>query len=306
MTNFGAKILNNAVSSLAAQQALIANAGNNIANVNTTGYTRRSIELQTRFGGLGTTGIQIGNGVQVGGIRRIADEFLEKLLRESQASRSSYQTQDEFLSRIENLFSLTGDRPTIGSSLTSFYAAINDLSLNPSSIELRSNLIQKAQDLVENIRNTYNTLANLQSEADQRIGVELQTVNSITAQIANLNTLISQREAAGENIIASDERDARDQLLKELSEKLSFNKVELPDGSVTLTLSNGFALVNGSNSRALSLTTAPSFATSTLPPSLGGGVLGYIVYDYSAGSGTAHVDFTQDLMAGGGSIGGLL
>lgn len=304
MTNFGAKILNNAIGSLLAQQAVIGTTGNNIANVNTPGYTRREISLETRIQ-RGSSGVlNVGNGVQVGNIVRIADAFLEKSLREATSDTFSYGVEKEFLSRAEAFFSLTESGETIGTTLANFFTAVNDLALNPASIELRKNLIERSTDLVSSIKSTYAGIADLQAEADARIATEINTVNGLTAQIADLNQLIVNNEATG--FEAADERDQRTRLLEQLSEKISFSMVENSEGSVLVTLAGGLPLVAGSVSRNLEVTEAPSFAPGALPPSLGGGVLSYIVYDFDAGPGSAHVDLTQSIQEGGGTLAGLL
>jgi len=304
MTNFGAKILNNAISALKAQQAVIATAGNNIANVNTPGYSRRVAHLETQVGSESTGAINVGNGVRVSGVRRVADAFLERLLRSALSEKGASETENQFLQRIENLFNLTGERNTIGSALSGFFSALNDLSVNPSSIELRTNVIERAEDLISSIKETWNTLAALQTEADQRLATEIQTVNSLTSQIADLNGRIRIREAGG--VEASDERDQRDRLMQQLAEKVGFSAVEVNDGTVTITLSNGFPLVVGESARSLEVTTSPSFSSGTLPPSLSGQILSYVVYDYDAGAGSAHIDLTQVLQGQSGTIGGLL
>src|SRR4051794_25982583 len=105
MVNFSAKILNNAVSGVNAQQAIIATAGNNIANVNTQGYSRRHVELRTR----GTANVgptDPGSGVEIESIRRINDSFLEAAMRDSNADKNSWGVQKDMLSRLQTLFSL--------------------------------------------------------------------------------------------------------------------------------------------------------------------------------------------------------
>lgn len=77
MANFGAKILGNAISGLQAQQAQLANASNNIANVNTQGYSRRTVQLENRAGSTTSGAINIGDGVNISSILRISDSFLE-------------------------------------------------------------------------------------------------------------------------------------------------------------------------------------------------------------------------------------
>lgn len=305
MTNFGAKILNNAVSGMRAQQAVIATTGNNIANVNTPGYSRRVVDLSTRASGSNSGFIEVGNGVQIEGVRRINDIFLERILRGAGNEKSSYNVQTEFMNRLEPLFDLTGTLTTVGSSLTKFFNSAQDLALDPASIELRANFISELNNLTSTIRSTFESVASLQAEADLRIETELQTVNSLVEQVAQLNQSIIQYEASGQSL-NNDDRDRRDLILGQLSEKITFTTVEMPNGGTNVYLENGFNLVNGSISRSLETTKAPSFALGPLPPSLNGGILNHIVYDYSPGGGGEHFDLTQVLKNGGGSIGGLL
>ncbi|MCB0328190.1 MAG: flagellar hook-associated protein FlgK [Bdellovibrionales bacterium] len=306
MTNYSAKIFNNAVSALAAQQAIIANTANNIANVNTEGYSRRVVNLEARVGlGQSPGGFSVGNGVSVDGLTRISDEFLNGIAREANSETNFYEVQRDFLARVEPLFSLTEDVNSVGSAMTQFFDSLENLSLNPASVELRSDVLERAQDLVDSIQTTYGTIASLQSEAEARLASEIDSVNQIATEISTLNGLIAGREANGS--VAADERDRRDRLLEQLAEKISFDSVEGSDGSLTISLANGFPLVNGNSTRTLELTGAPSFIGGTVPPKLDGSTMQFIVFDYDPAAGSsAHLDLTQALANGQGTIGGLL
>lgn len=303
--NYGSRILNNAVSALHTQQAVIATTGNNIANVDTEGYTRRVVRITNRPEE-NSAALRIGNGVDVGEIQRYADEFLEGKLRSALSDKEKCATIDEFVSRVESLFDLTGESQTIGNTLTEFYSAIDDLSVNPSSTELRTNLLESARTLVSSITSTYNTLASLQDEVDARISNEVDTVNSIVKSLAELNTRISSIERSGINR-AYDERDQRDTLLLDLAEKIDYDLIENTDGSVTVSLANGFYLVHSGNYHELSLDKNPSFLKGNEPAeSLSGGNLSYITYDYSYGEGTGDINLTNVIANGGGTISGLI
>lgn len=304
MANFSAKILNTAVSSVNAQQAVLAGIANNIANANTPGYARRSVILQNENTGGNSSGVNIGSGVKVADLVRHVNEFTNKALRESVADKYAATTKDDMLARVESIFDLTGERSTIGSALTDFFSSLNDLSINPSSIELRANVIQRGEDLVSAIQTSYQTLSDLQNEIDTRLNVEVDAINNLTTQIAALNQAVAQVENGGK--VAADERDRRDFLLEELSKKISFSTLELPDGSLNVTLPSGLDIVFGSNSRALSVTNSPSFASGTSPALLNSGVPNYIVFDFGTTAAPAHVDLTQDIASGSGTIGGLL
>jgi flagellar hook-associated protein 1 FlgK len=307
MTNYSAKILNNSIRSLNAQQAIIANTSNNIANVNTQGYSRRVVNLETASDrSMSTSGIKIGNGVQISGVQRMASEFLTKMLQDASGKSASSTLQEDYLGRIDKLFNLTEDGPSITKDLNAFFNALNDLTVNPSSIEARKVVIAKAQELVTSIGGTYEQLAAMQDEADRRVATEIQQANALLAQIAETNTLVTNIEQGNSGTEAVDARDQRERLLRSLSEKFSFQTVENNDGSINVYLNNGFTLVSGANSYALTVTNNPSFAGGTVPPSLSGGTLNYITYDYSGGLGTADFDLTQVLKDGEGSVGALL
>lgn len=305
MTDYGAKILNIAKKSLSTQQAIIANISNNISNVNTPGYSRRVVNLQTATGSRNNSGIDVGNGVDIASITRMADEYLNQVLRTGTGTQASSDLQSDFLNRVDKLFPLDGSSSTISNNLTAFFGSMNDLSADPSNIQLRAVTVQKAQDLVTALSTTYSAIANLQDEADSRIATEVQSINNLTTQIAELNTTVSSIEQGG-NASASDARDQRDKLLQDLSGKITFRTIEQSDGQINIYLSNGFSLVAGSKSYDLSVTANPSFASGTLPPSLSGKVLSYVTYDYSGGAGTGDFDLSQVIQQGEGTLGALL
>lgn len=304
MSNYSSKIISSAISALAAQQAMLAATSNNIANVNTPGYARRTVDLVTRNSPEAGVGGQLGAGVDVAAVQRVADRFLQGILERTAGERASARAQSEFLARAEQLFRLDGTSPTVGSTLSAFFTAANDLASDPASLELRSNFVERARDLVSSISTTYNNLSSLQREADLRLEAEVSSVNRIASDIAALNGQISTIESDGVST-ATDFRDQRETLLNRLAEKISFSTVELANGSINIQLANGFSLVNGGTSRELSITQSPSFDSSP-PASLSGEVLRYITYNYGDNTTRSDVDFTQMLSQGDGSIAGLL
>ncbi len=305
MPNFSSKILGNSISALTAQQALIANTSNNIANVNTPGYTRRELALVNRADAAAAqTSLSFGSGVEVGAIRRISSTYLEGALRESFSRREQAEVQNDYLARVESLFSLVGPNSTIGSALNDFYGALNTVAVDPSSIDDRITLLQRTEDLVSSIKTTYNAIATTQTELDYQLPQELAQINELTKQIGSLNDIINKREAS--NIPAVDERDQRDALLAKLSEKISYSSLEMGNGMVNISLENGFPLVSGTTSRALTTTASPSFGGAVLPPSLEGRTLSYVVFNYGTEATPSHLDLTKTLKNGRGIVGGIL
>jgi flagellar hook-associated protein 1 FlgK len=299
------KILGNARSSLSVQQAAIGVIGNNIANVNTEGYSRRRVETEAIGPGRSGPGAQVGSGVKFSGARPIVDQYVQNQLTTTRGQKEAAAIEDSYLARIERLFSLTGESPTIGSSITEFFSAINDLSSNPTSYELRFNLLERARTLTSTISSTMQSLADMQREADNRLTDEISVVNSITSEVAKLNGLIMTRERSTGGV-AADERDQREVLLQKLAEKISFTRSEVNDGSVLIYLEGGLPIVVGVESRELEVTVTPSFGTPAQETAIGGGHLSYIVHDLQTGPIQSHFDLTQTLQNGSGAIGALL
>ncbi len=290
---------------LFAQTQAIRVIGNNIANVNTEGYSRRRVELTARGTNSDGEVEGIGAGVSVNRIIRVIDSFLESEFRTRISDLGDSSVRSEFLSRAETAFSLDTTVGRIGFQLTEFFGALEDLAADPANIPLRSNVIDKGQSLTQSIQTTYDVLADLQREANNRIQVFVDEVNQLSSQIAELNGLLAQSGADGQENLGL--LDQREMLIRQLSEKLAVKTVTNSDGTVLVTLENGFGLVTGTESRDIQFTTTPSFAPGGgYPPGLDGQALGHIVYDYDPTAGTSHIDLTGIIAASGGEIGGLL
>lgn len=296
-------ILNVAKSALSAQQTVISNTANNIANVNTEGYTRRRVMLEERPST--TEGLPIGRGVDAKVIERLGDAFLERVSRDASATSQAALTEQEILERAQDVFDISGDIANVGSTLEQFFGALGNLTVNPTSTELRANVLEQGRLLTTTINRTYNHLTTLQTEADDRINQEVLALNSLLNDIATLNGQIRAIET-GDGTVAASERDQREVALTKLSEIIEVDVVEEDSGQVTIALSNGFTLVNSTTVRELSVTKTPSFVTGTVPPALSGGPMNYLVYDYDSTSGLEHINLTDMVADRGGRLGGLL
>lgn len=286
---------------LTAQSIGIAVVGDNIANVNTAGYTRRRADLISTTSS-NSSGLPIGSGVEVRNIIRVADQFLNRDLVARIGDRAKAEIKSEFLLRAEGAFSLEGDPGSINYQLNAFFSSLQDLQANPADIPLRTQVLQRGSDLSFAVKETYNSVAQLQREADDRLKILIVDVNRLSSSIAEVNGQISRAETSSQEALTL--RDQRDLLLTELGQLVSFQTVEDSNAQVGVYLANGFSLVSGSNSFNFEMTSSPSFAPpGGYPPGLDGRALNFIVHDFGGGS---HGDLTQILKAGGGEIAGLL
>jgi len=142
------------------------------------------------------------------------------------------------------------------SSLTSFFNSLQDLSTSPTDSSLRQGVLTAAQNLAENFNSTASNLTQLQETADQTVTQTVGQINTLTSQIASLNVQIASATSGGQS--ASTYLDQRDQLINQLSGLIDVSQINTGNGGITLTTSNGAALVTGNQSVPLSTETNPT------------------------------------------------
>ncbi|MCG8404320.1 MAG: flagellar hook-associated protein FlgK [Phycisphaerales bacterium] len=220
---------------LAAYQAALQVAGQNIANVATPGYTRTRADLSA-IPGAGLSVGQLGRGVQITSIRRSISETLQSRLRTAISDKESAGTERNSLNRIESLFDPLGDR-NLGSLLSEFFASLGDLQNNPDNIATRGIVISTASSLTQRIGDIRGDLIGLRDEINREIETITLRADQITTQIAELNGEITLAESGSAGPAAA-LRDQRDQLLSELSEYFAISVREQPGGAVNVYIGN--------------------------------------------------------------------
>ena len=236
--------LSSAKLGLLAQQLAIEVTGQNIANVETEGYSRQDVTFEAntprhaiKYGSMH----QIGTGVRVAGIERAHDQFLfEQIMDEGDLSGSTEVKKDIF-EQLEVLFN-EGSGRSLNDALSSFFASVHDLATNARGLSERADLVSKAEHLASTFNQTGKQLFTIQRNIDATIGTEVAEINSLTTKIGKLNESIHANEPASQ-YKANDLRDNRDRLVKELSKKIDIQLIEESDNQIGLTLKDGTALV---------------------------------------------------------------
>ncbi len=136
-----------AYSGVRASQVALASTGQNIANVNTPGFSR----LQTVTGSLaGQGGLSVGGGVEVISIRRMTNDFHNQQLWRATTEENFYGASQQYLTALEALMSGTGS--SISAGLDQFFAALSEASATPGSIALRQQIISEASTALRDHR----------------------------------------------------------------------------------------------------------------------------------------------------------
>lgn len=232
------------------QEALNVTA-HNIANVNTPGYSRQRVVMETTTP-ITTGAGQAGSGVTVSGIERVYDRYLNNQISNENETLGRWEAEKGGVERVEVVFNEASGYG-LNQSMSEFWNGWQDLANNPSGHTEREILLAKGETLADNFQQTYNDLAAIRTELDNSISQTVNQINVKADQIADLNQKIVQIEASGDN--ANDYRDERDLALKELSLMIDITASEENSGSVTVTLGGGNKLVDGSTSPDLSTMT---------------------------------------------------
>lgn len=233
-------MINNALSGALAARAALAVTSQNIANLQTQGYTRQGILLRAA-GPTGNAAYSPGNGVQTPQLIRFADAYKSQQLWESASTQGRHAAVQTYLTQLERV--MGDDVSTINGGLDGFYAALNAASVEPTSLPLRQQVIASAEALAVRFNSVNQVLANQRTAITQQRAAALGQINELSAEIAALNGQITGAGATGTNPSALiDERDNR---IDALAALVGLNVVDQPDGSRSVSLKNGTPLVVG-------------------------------------------------------------
>ncbi|QHM70614.1 flagellar hook-associated protein FlgK [Mixta intestinalis] len=280
-------LINSATSGLSAAQAALNTTSNNISNYNVAGYSRQTAEISSLPSTL-RGGSYYGNGVTISGVHREYDEFITGQLRSASALNSGITSQYNQISNIDDLMSSSSN--SLSSTLSDFFTTVQNVVSNADDPSARQTLLGKAAGLVNQFNVTDQYLRNMDASVNSSLASSVQQINSYSSQIANLNTQIGKLQAAGAGADPNSLMDQRDALVNKLNDLVGVN-VSKQDGSYIVSMSNGLALVNGSDSNQL-----VAMASSSDPART---TVGYV--DKTAGN----VEIPESLI-NSGSLGGLL
>ena len=228
--------LQNGVSGLNAASAGLNTTSHNLANTKTAGYTRqqniqKDMYYQT-FKVTNNATMKVGMGTYVADVRQIRDMFLDKEYRLQVSRQSFYEKQVECEQEVEDIFGET-EGVEFRNSMESIWEAVQNLSTNPESVVNRQLFIAQCESFIETAKNAYNAITKYQTGLNNEVAKQVKEINSIADQIAELNKVIAEKEAAGiEN--ANDYRDQRNLLMDKLAGYTYYTYNEDVDGKVQI------------------------------------------------------------------------
>jgi flagellar hook-associated protein 1 FlgK len=243
-------MLSTTARSLDAQRYGLDAAGQNVANVNTPGYSRRVVD----FGAVPPTSerLNAGNGVDVLGVRRVRDRFLDRRLFQENPAQHRESALADALGIVEA--SLGSSSSTLNPRLTQFFDAFAGLAQAPTSASARADVLAKGQALAGEIRATDDRFEAAQLDADRRVRSSVDEINALANRLASLNERIGSSGASGTMTL----RDEQNEVVRELSSLVDIEVIDQPNGTVQISFGRGKPLVIADVAYAVTVQNEPT------------------------------------------------
>ena len=237
-----------AARALSAQQLGLEVTGNNISNVNTAGYARRTIDFAAVKP---ESSLSAGGGVEVQGIRSVRDGLLERRVLEEVPVQGRANELSQILQVVESGIGATGQ--SIDGRLTEMFGSFSRLADAPTSAVARADVLNTATELTQSFHEMAGRLSDARRQADSRVRSTVEEINGLVDQISSLNHSMSASGPEGRLPL----QDQMSNLLQSLNNLVNVDVVNRSDGGVDITVGSGRALVIGDETYRLSAVSQP-------------------------------------------------
>lgn len=270
--------LNMTANTLSVNEKAINVVSHNVANMNTEGYHKQRVNLQTRniAGAIGNNvdnQIRANGGVKIANVMRYNDDYLNNYYRTQLSEQNKLEQQLDGLGDLANILDdLEGTG--IDAALSDFYEALNNLQEYPASSTARINFIETAKTLTSTMNAKYAQLQENTSKAlgdgssedslkNSKIYTQYSALNDKLEELASVNKALQITQTG--TLEANNLLDKRDLILNEIAEFTDITVEEKANGSVNLYIGNT-AVVKGANvTGKLEIQTAEKYCQQYYP-----------------------------------------
>ena len=256
-------VLSTANAGLLAAQTSIGTVSDNIANVNTPGYVRKTVDQSA----LALQGK--GYGVSISGVTRAADQFLQNASLAATGQASGASIVADTLSQAQALLgdpsSSTGYFSQLNQAFADFAAAANDPASKVNSLQA----VNQVGQFLTQSQTVAQQLTALSSQANSRIGGDVTQVNALLAQIDSLNNAITAAAVQGGDV--TNAQNAQSTLINTLSGLVDVKVGSNGTGGVVLRTTTGQSLVGPQGAASIAYQGATEAASQMVISQPGGG-----------------------------------
>jgi flagellar hook-associated protein 1 FlgK len=224
-----------ALTGLQATQQGLSLVADNVANANTPGYIRKTLQLVNSAAG--------GTGVQVVGITRELDQLVQRQLRAELAGGNYASTINDFYTRLVQTFGTPGGNDALDTLLNNFTSSLNALTASPDSIAAQGDVLNQAQVLAQHLNAMSSDVQQLRSQAESGIADGITRANQLLQDIAQVSTRISG--AGGADAASAALLDQRDKDITELSGLMDVRVISTGNNGISIFTTSGVSLYDG-------------------------------------------------------------
>ena len=276
-------------SSFAANAAQTAVVSNNIANVNTPGYSRQIANAVTNSYG----------GADVASVTREANA---ELLEQVSSSTSQAATQQAISNGLSTLAATVDDSSSTSSTsgadqngaspsamLSNLQSALATYEDSPTSSSAADAVVSAASDLASSLNSASATVAQVRQQADQNMASSVSTINSLLNQFTAANNTVVTGLQTGADVSSAE--DARDSIVTQLAQQIGVSTTTAANGSESIYTDSGVTLfqdtprmvsftptptlVDGGNGNAVTVDGVPITGANSPMPIQSGALAGY-------------------------------
>ena len=235
-----ASLMSLGTTALYAANAQLLTTSNNIANANTPGYSRQSVELATAGSAYNGAGY-FGRGVTVSTVTRAANMFLSQQAVATGSAAAADGVRRDMLSQLEKVFA--GGEAGLGHAATQIFNAFADVAANPSDLAARQAVLGRLEDFASLARSSSDQIEALQANVVHDVQGGLSEVNTLAGEMAKLNLSIAAATNRGHS--PNELLDQRDELVRRIGAQMQVQTVLSPDQTVAVYVGSGQTLVLG-------------------------------------------------------------
>ena len=224
-----------AISGLKVNQAGLALVAANVANADTPGYVRKTVNQ------VATGGNNSGIGVRVTAIQRELDLYVQRQLRAENSGASYADTRAQFYQRLQDVYGTPGSDSSFETVYNNFTGALQALATSPDDPAARSGVMSSAQLLAQQLNQMSDSIQSLRGDAELGIADAVSKANEAMSQIASLNQRIAAsplNDSATATLL-----DQRDSYIDQLSQLMDINVVQNDNNQVAIFTNSGVQLV---------------------------------------------------------------
>ncbi len=226
--------LNSSLSGLRITQSQMEVVSQNIANVDSVGYSRRKLNVVQNLSGATTSG------VRNAGIQRQLDALVQKQLRTETSGAAFTDVKARYGEQLDRLFGEPGKAGSLDSIVNSFASALQTLTTNPSDFTARAQVISNAQQLAGQLNGLTGDIQTLRNNAETNISAGVTRVNELLQNIKGVDSKLF-----GEGVTSANSAgllDERDRMINELSGLIEVNVTTQSNGSINIFTNGGLQL----------------------------------------------------------------